>query len=50
MADMMRKNCMEAINGLSETELRNFEKLLKSDKAKSYLGNNIKFQVLKSFI
>lgn len=50
MADLKRKNCMDAINGLTDTELGNFEKLLKSQKARSYLGSSIKFQVLKSFI
>lgn len=50
MADMKRKNCMEAINGLTDTELKNFEKLLNSIKAKSYLGNPIKFAMLQKFM
>ena len=50
MADQNRKACMEAINNLNDTELSNFKKLLESPKAKSYLGNAMKFQMLKAFI
>jgi len=50
MADMQRKQCMEAINNLDDTQLNNFSKLIKSEKALGMIGSNIKFQMLKSFI
>ena len=50
MADMQRKQCMDAVNNLSDTQLNNFSKLIKSEKALAMIGNNLKFQMLKSFI
>lgn len=50
MADMKRKSCMMVINDLTDTELKNFEKLLKSQKARKYLANDIQFLKLKPFI
>ncbi|WP_291866655.1 hypothetical protein [Maribacter sp.] len=50
MVDFKRKNCMETINTLTDTELKNLETLLKSAKARGYLGNNLKFMKLKIFI
>ena len=50
MADRQRQRCMEAINGLSDTEVINLMELVNSKAARSYLGNPIKFKLLKKFM
>jgi hypothetical protein len=48
--DQKRKSCMEAVNGLSPTAVKNLTELMKSPKALTYLDSSIKFMGLKAFL
>lgn len=50
LVDKQRKSCMEAINTLSPTAVKNLTKLIQSPKAISYLDSNLKFMGLKAFL
>jgi hypothetical protein len=50
IVDQKRKECMEAVNGLSPTAVKNLKELIKSAKALTYLDSNIKFIGLKAFL
>ncbi len=46
MADMKRETCLNAVNALSDKEISNLLKLVKSEKIKGYLNNDIKIKLL----
>lgn len=45
-----RVKALETVNKLSTAELKRLASLAESEKARSYLSNSIKFQVLKGFL
>ena len=50
MADLQKQSCLEAVNGLGKTEIKNLKKLVNNPKAMAYLGNNLKFMMLQKFL
>ncbi|MFC4219024.1 hypothetical protein [Flagellimonas marina] len=50
MADMKRLECLNEVNALTDTEIKNLTKLVKSPKARNYLRNDLQFAKLKMFI
>tara|TARA_R110002074_G_scaffold86875_7_gene191849 strand:- start:19329 stop:19523 length:195 start_codon:yes stop_codon:yes gene_type:complete len=50
IVDGQKVACMEAINNLSPTGVKNLKKLLDSPKAMGYLKNDLSFMKLKFFI
>ena len=50
VANMKRRECLEAVNGLGDKEIKNLLKLVKSDSARRYLKNDLKFAMLEKFI
>jgi|GEM_PF-4299134 len=50
VADGMRKSCMEAINNLSDGDVKKFKRILESPTAKSYVSNPGKWLLLKKFL
>ena len=50
LADMKREKCLEAVNELSDTAIKNLSQLINSPKAKEYLENDSRFKKLKLFI
>lgn len=50
MADLSKRSCMEAINNLGKTEVKNLKKLVNNPKAMAYLGSNLKFMMLQKFL
>lgn len=50
LANMARKQCLEAVNELDDTAIKNLLQLVNSKKARAYLDNNMKFNMLKMMI
>lgn len=50
ITELKKKQCIEKINALSFWEVSNLSKLLDNPKARAYIGNNIKFSMMMSFL
>ncbi len=50
MADSNRLTCLELVNELEDMQITHLLKLVKSEKARSYLSSGTKFMMLKPFL